>query len=178
MPPFPAFQIVLEEQLTNRSAIQSKVQDLNSHLYCPHDIPVNTEFRDDLPTLLGQNGTNDETVSSSQFKEKVKAPAISVFLVAKRTRKSSLPEFGKIKFVSPYSRYLAVLPFAEKQRAEELAKEAEESRKRKLCPEKHVTIAPDVITVNLPPTSILTYCVANSSIRIIRTDKAVQQCRR
>lgn len=142
-------QIVLDEQLTNRSAIQSKVQDLNSHLYCPHDIPVNTEFRDDLPTLLGQNGTNDDTENDSVLKEKLKRPSISVFLVTKRTRKSTLPDIEKIKFVSPYSRYLAVLPFAEKQRAEELAKEAEESRKRKLCPEKHVTIAPDVITVRI-----------------------------
>lgn len=129
--------------------MQSKVQDLNSHLYCPHDIPVNTEFRDDLPTLLGQNGTNDDTENSSRLKEKMKRPSISVFLVAKRMRKSTLPDIEKIKFFSPYSRYLAVLPFAEKQRAEELAKEAEENRKRKLCPEKHVTIAPDVITVRI-----------------------------
>lgn len=143
------FQIVLNEQLTNRSAIQSKVQDLNSHLYCPHDIPVNTEFRDDLPTLLGQNGANRNAIeNSSHLKQKVKAPKISVFLVSKR-KMSSVPEIGKIQFISPYSRYLAVLPFAEKQRAEELAKEIEENRKRKLCPDKPVTFAADVITVTI-----------------------------
>lgn len=59
-------------------------------------------------------------------------------------------EIDGVKFISPYSRYSAVLPFAEKQRAEELAKEAEESRKRKLCPDKAVTFAPDVITVWIP----------------------------
>lgn len=143
-----AFQIVIDEQLTNRSAIQSKVQDLNNHLYCPHDIPTNVEFRDDLPTLLGKNGSNEITNGDSQESERLKVPSLSVFLVTKKARKISLPGIGKIKFVSPYSRYLAVLPFAEKQRAEELAREAEENSKRKLCPEKHVTIAPDVITAS------------------------------
>lgn len=126
------------------------MQDLNSHLYCPHDIPVNTEFRDDLPTLLGQTGANEDRENQLQFKEKVKLPSISVFLATEKTKKSkksSLPVIEKIKFVSPYSRYLAVLPFAEKQRAEELAKEAEENSKRKLCPQKQVTFSHDVISV-------------------------------
>lgn len=113
---------------------------------------MNAEFRDDLPTLLGQTGANEDRENQLHFEEKVKPPSISVFLATEKTkksRKSSLPEIEKIKFVSPYSRYLAVLPFAEKQRAEELAKEAEENLKRKLCPQKQVVFAHDVISVRL-----------------------------
>ena len=41
-----------------------------------------------------------------------------------------------ITFVSPYARYLAILPLAEKQRLAELAQAEKESRKRKLCPDR------------------------------------------
>lgn len=70
---------MLEEQATNRTTAHSN-QDLNSHLYCPHDLSSNTEFRDDLPTLLGRDlsgpaDTQDLLVSNVIKKN----PAISVF---------------------------------------------------------------------------------------------------
>lgn len=40
-----------------------------------------------------------------------------------------------MKFISPYSRYLAVLPFVQQQRIEELSKQQEENKKKKLCPD-------------------------------------------
>lgn len=43
---------------------------------------------------------------------------------------------NEIKFVSPYARYLAILPLAEKQRLEELARTEIENKKKKLCPDK------------------------------------------
>lgn len=56
----------------------------------------------------------------------------------------------KVKFVSPFARYLAVLPFAEKQRMEEIARIAEANRKKKLCPEKNVVFENDVLPVSIP----------------------------
>lgn len=38
----------------------SKNRDLSSHLYCPHDLSINYEFRDDLPTLIGTNDFNED----------------------------------------------------------------------------------------------------------------------
>lgn len=146
----------MDEQVTNRAATLNHSQDLNNHLYCPHDLSVNTEFRDDLPTLLGENPNQFESKDDfdrPNVQLKIKRPTITVFLLPKNhgqsnknTKKS--PQINEVKFVSPYSRYLAVLPFAEQQRMEELSKEADQNRKRKLCPEKHVTIATDVIMVS------------------------------
>lgn len=141
------FQIVLDDQAINRSTILSKNQDVNSHLYCPHDLTSNTEFRDDLPTLLGKKGNmlnmiTDETVLS---KLKSNGPSIRVFHTSSRTEKKSI-KGSEMKFFSPYARYLAVLPIAEKERLAELAKKAEENRKRKLCPDSIIDVS-KIITI-------------------------------
>lgn len=47
-----------------------------------------------------------------------------------------LKKINQIKFVSPFARYLAILPLAEKQRHEEQARLDQENKKKKLCPEK------------------------------------------
>lgn len=54
----------------------------------------------------------------------------------------------QVKFVSPYARYLAVLPFAEQQRLEEIARKAEADRKKKLCPEKNLVFENDQVPVS------------------------------
>lgn len=71
---------MLEEQATNRTTAHS-TQDLNSHLYCPHDLSLNTEFRDDLPTLLGKDlsGPTEDTQKLIISKIIKKIPSISVF---------------------------------------------------------------------------------------------------
>lgn len=134
---FNSFQIVHEDQTINRSTILSKNQDVNSHLYCPHDLTGSSEFRDDLPTLLGNitNGSNNlsQTVLN---KLKLSGPAVDVFHTSSRTeKKESTVNDSQVKFSSPYARYLAVLPFAEQERLVEAAKLAEKNRKRKLCPD-------------------------------------------
>lgn len=91
----------------------------------------NAEFRDDLPTLLGYS-------SLKHFKNSAKAAkqsALSVFHEIDIDEGVTKKKLNQIKFVSPYTRYLAMLPFAEKQRLEELAKQEEENKKKRLCPE-------------------------------------------
>lgn len=107
-------------------------------MYCPHDTPTNVEFRDDLPTLLGNNGAKLElsTLTGNIInKLKAKGPAIRIFHSSSRDDKKRKYDGEKVKFFSPYARYLAVLPFAEQERQAELVKLAAESRKRKLCPD-------------------------------------------
>lgn len=114
-------------------------------MYCPHDLSANTEFRDDLPTLIGGNITENNTQNIIS-KLKAKGPTIKAFHVVPPTNEDKTFKIARIKFISPYARYLAVLPFSEKQRQEDLAKAAEENRKRKLCPDS--AFAPEVSVVS------------------------------
>lgn len=122
----------------------SKNQDVNSHLYCPHDFSVNTEFRDDLPTLLGSNNTSQtltELNESILKRLKLNGPSVDVFHTSSRTEKKRTEvNADQIKFSSPYERYIAVLPFAEQERLAEAARIAEENRKRKLCPDSVIDV--------------------------------------
>lgn len=133
-------QIVLDDQALNRSTLLSNNQQTNNHLYCPIDTIPNAEFRDDLPTLLGnaeelESNMNMLTMSVIH-RMKPKGPTVSVFhLSSRKDKMESLPPSVQAKFISPYERYLAVLPFAEQERLDETAKLAEENRKRKLCPD-------------------------------------------
>lgn len=74
----PLVKPVLEEQLTNRGAAQIKNTDLTGPLFCPHDLTYNSEFRDDLPTLLGTNDKNCETNFKTKLPVATKS-ALSVF---------------------------------------------------------------------------------------------------
>lgn len=75
-------QPIPEEQSTNRVAALNKNKDLSGHLFCPHDLSINVEFRDDLPTLLGmknnQADSNEMDVTSQNIKLKEKC-AISIY---------------------------------------------------------------------------------------------------
>lgn len=113
---------------------------MNSHLYCPHDLSGNTEFRDDLPTLLGNNISSTILPESVLSKLKLNGPSLDVFHTSSRIEKKTV-NGAQIKFFSPYARYLAVLPFAEQERLAETARKAEENRKRKLCPDSIIDVS-------------------------------------
>lgn len=115
---------------------------MNSHLYCPHDFSANTEFRDDLPTLLGNNNKLLTNVPESILINKLKldGPSLNVFHTSSRAEKKSTVNGTQLKFSSPYERYLAVLPFAEQERLAETARIAEQNKKRKLCPDSVITV--------------------------------------
>ena len=121
----------------------SKNQDINSHLYCPHDFSANVEFRDDLPTLLGSNSSQPlNNLNESILKRlKLNGPSIDVFHTSSRTeKKRTIVDDAEVKFSSPYKRYIAVLPFAEQERLAESARIAEQNRKRKLCPDSVIEV--------------------------------------
>lgn len=72
--------MVLEDQVANRSAVISKNINLNSRLYCPHDLLTDAEFRDDLPTLLGNKNTQiDEEITEESSKLLATSPRLNVF---------------------------------------------------------------------------------------------------
>lgn len=127
----------------NRSTILSKNQDVNSHLYCPHDFSANAEFRDDLPTLLGSNDSRTVNALNESVLQRLKlnGPSIDVFHTSSRAEKKQVVvNDAQIKFSSPYERYIAVLPFAEQERLAESARIAEQNRKRKLCPDSVIDV--------------------------------------
>lgn len=73
------FQIVLDEQITNRGTVSTN-RDLNSHLYCPHDLSSIAEFRDDLPTLLGKDFNGNGNANEQRLPKYVKSsPALNIF---------------------------------------------------------------------------------------------------
>lgn len=49
----PLVKPIIEES-SNRAVFSSNYRDINGPLYCPHDLSCNPEFRDDMPTLLGE----------------------------------------------------------------------------------------------------------------------------
>jgi len=132
----PLIKPPVEEQQTHRTTQNNFNKDTN-FLFCPHDLSFTKEFRDDLPTLLNGQDTNDGLVSKLNVLEK---SSISVFDTPENsddeTMKEKLNRLKKIKFVSPYARYLAILPIAEQQRLEDLKKQQEANKLKRLCPEK------------------------------------------
>lgn len=125
-------------------------------LYCPHDLSSNLEFRDDLPTLLGNNSSTSD-LASTNIKCAAKC-SISIYDTPDNSEVTfvnyaiikslfnfqfcfqdeaddRLQKVNQIKFVSPYARYLAMLPLAEQQRLEELAEQQRQNKTKKLCPD-------------------------------------------
>ncbi|CAH1395309.1 unnamed protein product [Nezara viridula] len=123
-------QIILraKEQPLVKSLVEEAVQsepgvERDLRLILPQD-NSGLEFRDDLPTLLGgglsQIATSDE----------MPTPIISAFAdIGKNNTHKSKEKLGKLKFISPYERYIKVLPYAiqlEKEERERREKEEEE----------------------------------------------------
>lgn len=120
--------------VSQRTSVVSSVS-LNQFLYCPHDLTYEEDFRDNLPTLLGSNGLKIPEDSPL----KATNSHLSVFDQASDDEDSSTPQLTKlkdIKFITPYSRYLSILPIAEEQERLANLKEAEKAKSRQLCPVK------------------------------------------
>ncbi|KAJ6639352.1 Exosome component 10 [Pseudolycoriella hygida] len=132
----PLIKAPVEEHQTNRT-VQSVFNKDSGFLFCPHDLSFHKEFRDDLPTLLNGQESNEDFSSKLIVSEK---SSLSVFDTPENSddeaAKEKLNRLKKIKFVSPYARYLAILPIAEQQRLEELKKQQEANKLKRLCPEK------------------------------------------
>ncbi|XP_055850996.1 exosome component 10 [Episyrphus balteatus] len=132
----PLVKPILERDNVHRTIV-SNVKDYNSKLYCPHDLSHLEEFRDDLPTLLksSENQADKSTESGKLCK-----PALSVFDTPENSEddevKEKLKKLQQMQFISPYARYVAVLPLVEIEKKEELARIEAENAKKQLCPIK------------------------------------------
>lgn len=128
---------------------------MNGYLYCPHDLTISTEFRDDLPMLLNKDLTGVISIVNINPALVIckSQPTLNIFGYD-ADYNGNIDVSGKatiihnIKFVSPYQRYLAMLPLAQKHRLEEIAKHTEQNRKKQLCPEKNIIYTNDKVTVS------------------------------
>ncbi|XP_055903687.1 exosome component 10 [Eupeodes corollae] len=134
----PLVKPILEANSVHRSVV-SNVKDYNSKLYCPHDLSHLEEFRDDLPTLLKSSDDQNEYTNESGNSSLCK-PALSVFDTPENSEdeevKEKLKKLQQMQFISPYARYVAVLPLVEIEKREELARIEAENAKKVLCPVK------------------------------------------
>lgn len=137
----PLIKPIINEQIENRIVNTIEVDD---KLYCPHDLSYEPEFRDDLPTLLN---SQLENLGHNAIAPTLANPIVSVFenvsLIQEESTKSKLEEIKKIKFVTPYERYKAIIPYAEQQKLEEITKQEALKRSIQLCPDKKESDATD-----------------------------------
>lgn len=68
-----------EDTRSGGTAQQVTKVNIESPLYCPHDLTRLHEFRDDLPTLLGTTNQNLLTTANTSLSIEKKKPLISVF---------------------------------------------------------------------------------------------------
>lgn len=93
---------------------------MDSPLHCPHDLSKNSEFRDDLPTLLNKTETVLNFASSLDLEQT--SSVISVFDSPDDEMDGSSAKLKNLKFLGPYDRYKLVKPFVEAEEAKAAAK--------------------------------------------------------
>ncbi|XP_017481740.1 PREDICTED: exosome component 10 [Rhagoletis zephyria] len=140
----PLVKPVFETETIHR-VVSTNTKDYNSKLYCPHDLSHNEEFRDDLPTLLSFRN-NPILPSPAEVNVRLAKPVLSIYETPEPSdededQRKQKQLYSNIKFVSPYQRYLAVLPLVEKEKAEEAARIEAENKKRQLCPAANPLLA-------------------------------------
>ena len=133
----PLLKPIINESNIVRPAVNlnDKKDLLNHPLYCPHDLSHQTDFRDDLPTKIGNKDLDKdvESINIRQIKLSVFDKTENVFRKGKDV----------VQFVSPYTRYKLMIPFMEEQKKRELVIEEEKRKqaleeKRKQVPELQV----------------------------------------
>lgn len=70
-----------EDRRSKGSTLQFSKINVNSPLYCPHDLTKQQEFRDDLPTLLNTTEENQSQTKNDENLTKIKKnkSALSIF---------------------------------------------------------------------------------------------------
>lgn len=102
--------------------------NVDSPLHCPHDLSKNSEFRDDLPTLLNKSENNQNHTNLLKLEQITSV--ISVFDSPENSEEeTTATKLKTLKFLGPYDRYKLVKPFIE-------AEEAKAAAERETNPEK------------------------------------------
>ncbi|XP_072391404.1 exosome complex component 10 homolog [Diabrotica undecimpunctata] len=97
--------------------------NVDSPLNCPHDLTKANEFRDDLPTLLGNNTLSLMKLSSGKLENETDKPRCSVFLTPDNSDDEEQKNKINFKFLRPFERYKLVRSYI--QAEEEKSSEAE-----------------------------------------------------
>nr|CAD7404572.1 unnamed protein product [Timema poppensis] len=124
----PLTKLVLEEEISRVRVPAPSWQKINldGALHCPHDLSRLRDFRDDLPTLMGDTSAGSNRAPSRTPPLVQQAPFVTVFqpLEAQQdddysdlTMKPS--EVKQLTFVCPYERYKLVRPYMDSQNAAE-----------------------------------------------------------
>nr|CAD7201924.1 unnamed protein product [Timema douglasi] len=124
----PLTKLVLEEEISRVRVPAPSWQKINldGALHCPHDLSRLRDFRDDLPTLMGDTSAGSNRAPSWTPPLVQQAPFVTVFqpLEAQQdddysdlTMKPS--EVKQLTFVCPYERYKLVRPYMDSQNAAE-----------------------------------------------------------
>lgn len=120
---FLYFQPILKEDNRSRGSTKQIFKiNMDSPLHCPHDLSKNSEFRDDLPTLL-----NKKLIVRDILTLEENSPEISLF--DSPEQETAITKLKTLKFLGPYDRYKLVKPFIE-------AEEAKVAAEREKNPEK------------------------------------------
>lgn len=100
----------MKEETTGRGVLKriSKV-NFNNRLHCPHDLS-RKEFRDDLPTVLGNKGLKIDNMSLLTTTVPLeKESSCSSILVNENVcdfkKRESLKKMHELTFLSPFQRY-------------------------------------------------------------------------
>lgn len=79
-------QPILKEDTRSRgSVLQFSKLNLENVMHCPHDLSKNSEFRDDLPTLLGDTINNSRENSQAVLNIEKEFSSLSVFNLSKNS---------------------------------------------------------------------------------------------
>ncbi|GLV41632.1 Rrp6 [Carabus blaptoides fortunei] len=119
---------ILSEETRSRGSTQHATKlNFDNVLHCPHDLPKAEEFRDDLPTLLGDRTKHSEVNAVTEQLVQHK-PALSVFQSPDNSDTetpdqaivaSVRQKMKKIKFLGPYERYKLVKTYVQAEEEKE-----------------------------------------------------------
>lgn len=128
---------ILSEEPRSLGSVQTVTRlNVENPLNCPHDV-INSEFRDDLPTLLGdifkkKNEDNPTDIKDIKILPKLEKvllentePIIDIFDEIENSlevlKREAMRKVRKLKFLGPFERYKLVKPYmqAEEEKREE-----------------------------------------------------------
>ncbi|KAH8243887.1 hypothetical protein KR032_011130, partial [Drosophila birchii] len=138
----PLIKPILEARSSTQASLPPSTKDFSSKLYCPHDFSHQEEIRDDLPTLLKRSPTGKLQLPRPEIVTKDNLfvpPAMALFDKPPKPTQEEELRWAHLRKESqmlrmPYKRYLAILPFMEQLKADQIARERSEQLKRRLCP--------------------------------------------
>ncbi|KAF5298456.1 hypothetical protein FQR65_LT01235 [Abscondita terminalis] len=126
----PSVKPILKEDNRSRgSTFQLSKLNMDSPLHCPHDLSKSCDFRDDLPTLLGNLENNsleddeaNQNLSVENTKSSIRFLMRLVFLKKKRCH-NAMFKIKRMAFLAPYERYELIKPYIQEEEKEEKATE-------------------------------------------------------